>query len=394
MRIAVYSTCVANRSNAANLLMIALVRRLTAEGHIVRLSVPVEHEIDDQIRELQDRGLAELRCPHIHIKRHLFLSAVANKLRTKLLRTWRSIQAFATDFLMINEGGAYTAMRDPIVRRLISTGVPYGILLHQESDCAFFLDGESRREAQEFYEAARFVCFLSGGNRRAMERKLAMTIKNATFITNPLKPPRTPLSWPIEEEVRWATVGRLAVHDKGQDLLFEALSSDSWRVRDYRLSLYGLGTDHSYLKDLAQYFGIDRKVRFMGWEPDILKIWRENHMLVLPSRTEGNSVALMEALGCGRPAIVTPAGGGSDWIDEGTTGYMADGYSVDSIRCALERAWQSRPRWQQMGEAAYESVQRRHDFAPDRTLLNLIRSEVSSIALDPANDPQAVGANQ
>ena len=56
---------------------------------------------------------------------------------------------------------------------------------------------------------------------------------------------------------------------------------------------------------------------------------------------------------CGRLAIVTNVGGNSEVIDDEQTGFIADGACVASFDRALERAWQVRDKWQEMGiEAA------------------------------------------
>jgi glycosyltransferase involved in cell wall biosynthesis len=97
----------------------------------------------------------------------------------------------------------------------------------------------------------------------------------------------------------------------------------------------------------------------MGYEPNIESIWAAHHALILPSRGEGLPLALVEAMWCGRPAIVTDSGGNAEIVEEGVTGFVADWPNTKAINDALERAWQRRGAWCEMGMAAAEEIRKR-----------------------------------
>jgi glycosyltransferase involved in cell wall biosynthesis len=98
-------------------------------------------------------------------------------------------------------------------------------------------------------------------------------------------------------------------------------------------------------------------VRFRGQVSNIEEIWKENHLLVLPSRYEGLPLALVEAMWCGRPAVVTDVGGNAELCTDGETGFVASAATVSSVGEALERAWQQRSSWQDLGKAARAKVE-------------------------------------
>jgi glycosyltransferase involved in cell wall biosynthesis len=81
-------------------------------------------------------------------------------------------------------------------------------------------------------------------------------------------------------------------------------------------------------------------------------VWREHHALALPSRSEGLPLALLEAMLCGRPAVVTDVGGNAEAITDGVSGFLADAPTVGAFDEALERAWERRADWSRMGRAA------------------------------------------
>ena len=112
------------------------------------------------------------------------------------------------------------------------------------------------------------------------------------------------------------------------------------RGRDWRLRLYGDGKDRKYLEELARHYAIAERVEFCGHIKDIRSIWEWNQLLVLPSRGEGTRLALIEAMLCGRAAVVTDVGGNSEWIEEGRTGFGAEAPTANSFGGgARKRVW-------------------------------------------------------
>lgn len=69
-------------------------------------------------------------------------------------------------------------------------------------------------------------------------------------------------------------------------------------------------------------------------------------------------LALIEAMLCGRAAIVTNVPGNAELLEEGVTGFIARAPDVVSLDEALERAYVCRADWQAMGERAAEAIRR------------------------------------
>jgi glycosyltransferase involved in cell wall biosynthesis len=86
--------------------------------------------------------------------------------------------------------------------------------------------------------------------------------------------------------------------------------------------------------------------------------------LLLPSRAEGNSLSLIEAMICGRIPITTNVGRANELIDDNKTGFIAPAATVELIDEALERAWQKRAEWQSMGQRAADAIRARHSLRP------------------------------
>jgi glycosyltransferase involved in cell wall biosynthesis len=98
-------------------------------------------------------------------------------------------------------------------------------------------------------------------------------------------------------------VGRLC-RQKGQDVLLRAWDTVVCRVPGARLALVGDGPDHDRLREVAP-----DSVLFAGAVADPLPWYRAADVVVLPSRWEGMALAPLEAMGCGRPVVVTDVDG-------------------------------------------------------------------------------------
>lgn len=104
------------------------------------------------------------------------------------------------------------------------------------------------------------------------------------------------------------TISRLS-KEKGMDILLEAWKRVSKEIKGARLSIIGSGPLEGELKELSHSLGLDGSVFFIGTIDAVGKYLESSDLFVLPSRTEGVSNALLEALSYGIPCIATEVGG-------------------------------------------------------------------------------------
>jgi glycosyltransferase involved in cell wall biosynthesis len=119
------------------------------------------------------------------------------------------------------------------------------------------------------------------------------------------------------------SVGRLAVV-KGHDRLitaFAALVRDMADT-DLRLLLVGDGSECEALARQAMEAGVADRVVFAGFRRDPARFYDIVHLFVLPSRSEGLSVALLEAMAAGIPVAATDAGANRDVLEDGKCGVL------------------------------------------------------------------------
>jgi rhamnosyl/mannosyltransferase len=109
-------------------------------------------------------------------------------------------------------------------------------------------------------------------------------------------------------------VGRL-VYYKGLDILINAM-----RTIDASLVIVGVGPLEAKLKNLADKFGMSRKVHFLGHVPDpeLANLYRASSVYVLPSTkpTECFGLGQAEAMLSGLPVVNTSLPTGVPWVSQ------------------------------------------------------------------------------
>ncbi|CAA9376396.1 MAG: hypothetical protein AVDCRST_MAG89-5041 [uncultured Gemmatimonadetes bacterium] len=378
MRIAVVSTMGATPWGGSEELWALMAGHALDDGHEVALFVHRWPELHPALRALSERGarlyrrgrsyaLAGERMAGRVLRRPVRLSP------PPVLSSFRHLYAWRPDVVVISEGTFFSFVHvGEVADWLAESGTPYVPLVQYLSD-AYGVADAFRERAARFYGQAARVAFVSAGNLESGQRQLAARLPNATVVQNPVKlVDAGPMPLPPAGPAQLASVGRLAVGDKGQDVLLQTLGGPAWRGREWRLNLYGTGGDEGYLRALAGMYGVADRVAFHGHVTDVPSIWAANHLLVMPSRAEGTPLALLEAMRCGRAAVVTDVGGNVEWVREGHTGFVAEAPTARSFGAALERAWAARAEWSALGRTAYDEAARRLDAEPGRTLLNMV----------------------
>ena len=95
----------------------------------------------------------------------------------------------------------------------------------------------------------------------------------------------------------------------------------------------------------------------------------DHHVFLLPSRAEGVPNAMLEAMLCGRPVIVSNVGGIAEWVQDGESGYVLPRADLASLQSAMDRCWNNRDQLERMGRTAFERTLAKRDANPAATLL-------------------------
>lgn len=368
MKIAFISTVRGYRWAGSEELWLASALQALTSGHQVTAFVHEDLAASEQIGNLAARGA---KIHPWHILKYSRLWA----LKEKFSPSFPLHELKSCDVLMVSLGSLLDIFYVPgLLTALQNSGVPY-VLFNQFNAEALAFVPSQRAALRELAARSAGCGFVSQHNLALAERQLAMKLPNARVISNPIRLILSePLAWPTEKKTRFACVARLETLWKGQDVLLEILSRPEWRQRDWSLSLFGEGPDEEHLKNAVKFFGLQDRVQLCGYVRDLKEIWREHHLMVLPSRGEGQPLAILEAMMCGRPTVTTDAGGNREILEAGTTGFIADAATPESFGKILEQAWDAQARWQQIGSAAHKRACELATSQPAGQLLEYLRA--------------------
>ncbi|WP_316812024.1 glycosyltransferase [Pedobacter heparinus] len=274
----------------------------------------------------------------------------------------KSIKQTKPDLVVISQGINFDGLI--YAYQCLICKIPYVIIAQKAVDF-YWPNPDARTFMKETLLNAEMCFFVSNHNKKLTEEQFGMHLKNSKVIFNPVKTSVNPLPFPSAANgYHLACVARLFIIDKGQDILLRIMAKDKWKQRNLSVSFIGTGVDEHGLKEMAELLGL-KNVHFKGHESNIESSWLSYHALVLPSRSEGLPLAMIEAMSVGRPVIVSNAGGNEDVIIDGLNGFIADATEKD-FEAAMERAWNLRDEWKKIGENASAYVADNIPDSPER----------------------------
>ena len=161
----------------------------------------------------------------------------------------------------------------------------------------------------------------------------------------------------IEGRLRMVTVGALADR-KGQEYAIDALALMRQAGIDAELTLVGDGPNEPLLRDLADQRGVSADVVFAGLSKDPRPFLTKADLFVLPSRQEGFSNALLEAMASGLPVVATDVGGNAEALEDGVGGRIVPPRDGTALAAAIIDLAGRRTALPQMGAANRERIER------------------------------------
>jgi glycosyltransferase involved in cell wall biosynthesis len=131
-------------------------------------------------------------------------------------------------------------------------------------------------------------------------------------------------------------MGRLS-HEKGFDVLIEAMRSVSLARPSALLLLVGSGPEEHALKKRVLRLGLSSYVRFVPWVRDVAAYFRAADVVVMPSRFEGWGLVACEAARHGRVVVMTDTGCAGEVIVDGETGLVVPPEDPGALSDAITR---------------------------------------------------------
>ena len=144
------------------------------------------------------------------------------------------------------------------------------------------------------------------------------------------------------QKLQVVAAGRM-VERKGFDRLIDAWPTVLKAAPNVVLKLAGKGPIYGAIKGKIEKLGLDETVQQLGFVPDeqLIKLYQDADLFVMPNRTledgdtEGFGLVFLEAAAAGTTSVGGRAGGVTDAIIDGKTGFLVDGQKTDEIATAI-----------------------------------------------------------
>jgi glycosyltransferase involved in cell wall biosynthesis len=157
---------------------------------------------------------------------------------------------------------------------------------------------------------------------------------------------------------------------KGHAELVEAAARVVRRFPDATFLL--VGRDSGTLeetKSRVRERGLDGAMRFLGSRTDVPDFLRASDLFVHPSREEGFSNAVLEAMSAGLPVVAFDVGGNAEAVEHGVTGLLAPERDPAALGAAMGELLADADRRRAMGEAGRKRAA--ESFSLDRMVAEM-----------------------
>lgn len=239
--------------------------------------------------------------------------------------------------------------------------------------------------------------FISISSAIAQEyHKVGISDKQITIIPNGIdterfKPPangevihlRSKLNLPSKWLVSYT--GKLN-RGKGLTVLLNAWVNLIKRTEDIHLVLVGSGSGQflsieQQLKNFVKTHKLEQHVTFTGYTESVDEYLKASDCFILPSRSEGFPISLIEAMACSLPCVSTNIGGITDIVTNGEDGVQIEPDNARALECAILNLFSNKEQGEKMGANARMKVEKQFSIQT----VTAIHSKIFACLLDSSH---------
>jgi glycosyltransferase involved in cell wall biosynthesis len=162
------------------------------------------------------------------------------------------------------------------------------------------------------------------------------------------------------DETVFVCVARLS-SQKGIDVLIAAMGRLLRERTPFRCLIVGDGPNRQTFAEKIEELGLSKHVLLVGFAEDVRPYLQAADVFVLTSYREGLPYAVLEALACGLPCVVTNVGGTAEAVTDKSEGFVVAPGSVDEATEALAYLLTHREEREEMGRRARARVRAEFD---------------------------------
>lgn len=144
-------------------------------------------------------------------------------------------------------------------------------------------------------------------------------------------------------------VGRLS-EEKSVETLIKAMGLVLSEIADVRCMIVGTGPLESQLRNYCETLNVSESIEFTGYKENSFEELREMDVFVLPSRTEGCPIVILEAMAMGLPVVATDVGGNPELVVHNHTGILFPQGDAQKLADAISELINNRDKAREMGQ--------------------------------------------
>jgi glycosyltransferase involved in cell wall biosynthesis len=162
-------------------------------------------------------------------------------------------------------------------------------------------------------------------------------------------------SEPLPAERQFAFVGALE-RIKGVDVLIEAWCRVAPHIQGVRLVVAGTGTLNASVERMIDRCGLSESVQLVGAlsRAAVRDLMDRSSCVIVPSRSEGLGMVIVEAMARGRPVVASEVGGVPELVEHGLNGLLVPPGQAEELARAMLALIRDPARLQRMSTAARE----------------------------------------
>lgn len=149
---------------------------------------------------------------------------------------------------------------------------------------------------------------------------------------------------------------------KNYSMFVAALAAVSRHAGKIRGLLVGDGPEFALIRAQADLLGLGAAFRMPGYRADADRIIQCLDLFVLCSHSEGTSMALLEAMAAGVPAIVTDVGGNPEVVLGDETGWVIASGNTGGLTSAIREALEDSEKMERFADAGRKRYEEKFTF--------------------------------
>lgn len=335
-------------------------------------------EKEPAMQALIDGGAEIFYFPNKGRAKRNILERIQNKIsKQRIKKVIPRLPVNDYDIVVVNMGAFENTT--PAWRDFYKNLKRYIVLYHNYKEHEV-LSGVKKEAVQNWANNAVLNLFDASRIMEVLDKNSGIKIPNGDVLLNPLSfpVPSTAASYPPLQNgnYRFIMLAALELWRKAQDNLVKALSSEKWKGRNWTLHLYGDGKDRQKLNELIHANGMSDKIFLEGHTGDVRSALEHAHLLFQITHIDAMPLVVVEAMAMARAAVVSKIGDMPRWVNEEENGWISKDASVEQIEATLEKAWQQKEQWKQMGENAFSVFQKKYPAPAEEILLRKIEAQV------------------